>query len=82
MRQSMKRTRSDHSFLTRLRHDTAGNTIAIVAAGIIPLAGMIGGAVDMSRLYLTKTRLQQACDAGALAGRKAMGGRWLDLGHQ
>lgn len=70
----MKRTRSDHSFLTRLRHDTAGNTIAIVAAGIIPLAGMIGGAVDMSRLYLTKTRLQQACDAGALAGRKAMGG--------
>jgi len=28
----------------------------------------------MSRLYLVKTRLQQACDAGALAGRKAMGG--------
>src|SRR3546814_2922974 len=28
-------------------------------------------------LYLAKTRLQQACDAGALAGRKAMGsGSW------
>ncbi|OJY64407.1 MAG: hypothetical protein BGP16_02475 [Sphingobium sp. 66-54] len=70
----MKRMRGKHSFLTRLRHDTAGNTIALVAAAIIPLAGMIGGAVDMSRLYLVKTRMQQACDAGALAGRKAMGG--------
>lgn len=70
----MKRMRGDHNFLTRLRHDAAGNTIALVAAAIIPLAGMIGGAVDMSRLYLVKTRLQQACDAGSLAGRKAMGG--------
>jgi Flp pilus assembly protein TadG len=41
---------------------------------VIPLAGLVGGAVDVSRLYLTKTRLQQACDAGALAGRKVMGG--------
>src|SRR3546814_12491751 len=38
---------------------------------------MIGGGLDMSRLYLAKTRLQQACDAGALAERKAMGsGSW------
>src|SRR3546814_17977016 len=28
----------------------------------------------MSRIYLTKARLQHACDAGALAGRKTMGG--------
>lgn len=35
----------------------------------------------MSRLYLAKTRLQQACDAGALAGRKAMGnGSWTTTG--
>jgi len=70
----MKRMRGTQSFLARLRRDTAGNTLALVAAAIIPLAGMIGGAVDMSRLYLVKTRLQQACDAGALAGRKVMGG--------
>src|SRR3546814_13613961 len=64
-------------FLTRLLHNEAGNTLAIVAAAIFPLAGMIGGGLDMSRLYLAKTRLQQACDAGALAGRKALGsGRW------
>lgn len=61
-------------FLSRLRRDVRGNTLAIVAASIFPLVGMIGGAVDISRLYLTRTRLQQACDAGALAGRKSMVG--------
>lgn len=59
--------------LARLRRDQAGNTIAIVAAALIPLAGMIGGGLDISRGYLAKTRLQQACDAGVLAGRKVMG---------
>ena len=61
-------------FLTRLVRNEAGNTLAMTAAGIIPLLGLIGGGVDMSRIYLTKSRLQQACDAGALAGRKMMGG--------
>jgi Flp pilus assembly protein TadG len=61
-------------FLRRLVRSKGGNVLAMMAIGIIPLAGLIGGAVDMSRLYLTKTRLQQACDAGALAGRKVMGG--------
>lgn len=60
-------------FLTRLMRDRAGNTLAIVAAALVPLAGMVGGAVDISRGYLAKTRLQQACDAGVLAGRKVMG---------
>ena len=69
----MKRNRASASFMTRLGRDQRGNTIAIVAAAIVPLLGMIGGGIDMSRLYLAKTRLQQACDAGALAGRKAMG---------
>lgn len=59
--------------MLRLLHDRSGNTIAMVAAAMIPLAGLIGGGIDMSRMYLTKTRLQQACDAGALAGRKVMG---------
>jgi Flp pilus assembly protein TadG len=59
--------------LARLLRNEAGNTIAIIAAALIPLAGMVGGAVDISRGYLAKTRLQQACDAGVLAGRKVMG---------
>jgi Flp pilus assembly protein TadG len=45
-----------------------------MAMALIPLAGMVGGGVDISRLYIVKTRLQHACDAGALAGRKTMGG--------
>jgi Flp pilus assembly protein TadG len=73
----MKRIRAGRTFLGRLARDVRGNTIALMAAAMMPLAGLIGGGVDMSRIYLTKTRLQQACDAGALAGRKAMGaGSW------
>jgi len=60
-------------FLHRLRKDQSGNTMALMAAGLIPLTAMIGSGVDISRTYLAKTRLQQACDAGALAGRKRMG---------
>ena len=59
--------------LRRLAKSQAGNALALVAAGLIPLIGLIGGGVDMSRIYLTKARLQQACDAGALTGRKTMG---------
>ena len=33
---------------------------------------MIGSGVDMSRAYMAKTRLQSACDAAALAGRRIM----------
>ena len=60
--------------LARLASDTRGNALAIMAMAIFPLAGLVGGGVDMSRLYLSQARLQQACDAGALAGRKVMGG--------
>lgn len=68
---------SARAFLTALARDTRANTIAIMAMALIPLAGMVGGGVDMSRMYIVKTRLQHACDAGALAGRKAMGaGVW------
>ncbi|MEJ7927674.1 Tad domain-containing protein [Sphingobium sp. AN641] len=64
-------------FLGRLGKSQAGSTLAMVAAAIIPLAGLAGGGIDMARLYLTKARLQQACDAGALGGRKQMGaGAW------
>lgn len=68
---------SSNGFLSRLAGDTRGNTLAIMTAAMLPLAGMVGGGLDMSRLYLVKSRLQQACDAGALAGRKRMGaGAW------
>jgi len=61
-------------FLSRFARDVRGNTLAIMAIAMVPLAGLVGGGIDISRMYITKTRLQHACDAGALAGRKAMGG--------
>lgn len=64
-------------FLARLLASQTGNALALTAAGLFPMLGLIGGGIDMSRLYLVKARLQQACDAGALAGRKQMaGGAW------
>ena len=62
------------TFMGALARDVRGNTLAIMAAALIPLAGLVGGGIDISRMYITKTRLQHACDAGALAGRKSMGG--------
>lgn len=68
---------AEYSFLARLRSDIAGNTLMLVAGAILPLTAMIGAGVDTSRSYLVKSRLQQACDAGALAARKFMGGGGL-----
>lgn len=63
--------------MARLLKNEEGNIIAILAAAVIPVIGLVGGGVDMSRLYLTQSRLQGACDAGALMGRKTMGvGTW------
>lgn len=62
------------TFFGKLIRDTRANTLAIGAAAVIPLIGMIGGGVDMSRAYLVKTQLQQACDAATLAARKKLSG--------
>lgn len=58
--------------LTRLAHDRRGNVIAMMAIALLPVSAFAGSAIDMARLYVVKSRLQQACDAGALAGRKFM----------
>ena len=59
--------------LARLLRDTAGNTLALVAAALAPILAMVGGGVDMGRSYLAQSRLQQACDAGVLAARRKLG---------
>ncbi|MDO7843015.1 TadE/TadG family type IV pilus assembly protein [Sphingomonas immobilis] len=59
-------------FLSRLANDTSGNTLAMMAIALIPICGIIGSGVDTARLYVVKVRLQQACDAGVLAGRKSI----------
>ncbi|MFM6931248.1 MAG: Tad domain-containing protein [Novosphingobium sp.] len=53
--------------------DTAGNTLPLIAAALIPLLALVGGGIDMGRSYLAQTRLQEACDSGTLAARKKLG---------
>ena len=60
------------SAIFRLARDNRGNTMAIVAGAIIPLTAVIGGGLDVARANLAQSRLSQACDAAALAGRRAM----------
>jgi Flp pilus assembly protein TadG len=71
-------TRRPTSWLARLARDQKGNTLALVGAALIPLTAMIGSGVDMSRAYMAKHRLQAACDAASLAGRRAMVNDTLD----
>jgi Flp pilus assembly protein TadG len=66
--------------LKRLRRDATANMMAIGAASIIPLIGVIGGGVDASRMYLAQSRLQQSCDSATLAARKKLAGSVIEDG--
>ena len=68
------------SSVAPLLRDSAGNTLAMIAAALIPLLAMIGGGIDMGRSYLSQSRLQQACDAGVLAARKKLGSAVVTTG--
>ena len=64
--------------LSRLLRDRHGNVLAIVGASLVPLLAMVGSGVDLTRAYMAQARLQQACDAAALAGRRVMSGGVVD----
>ncbi|MEW4447938.1 TadE/TadG family type IV pilus assembly protein [Qipengyuania sp. JC766] len=66
----------------RLMYDHRGNVFPLAAVGLITLAAMVGGGVDMSRAYMAQNRLQNACDAGVLAGRKAVANRGFNAAAQ
>lgn len=66
-------TKAGGGFLRRLLRDRAGNTLAMMAALLIPLIGMVGSGVDMARAYMAKAKLQTACDAAATSARRLMG---------
>jgi len=58
--------------LAAFGRDRSGAVAIFVAVVIIPLVGALGLATDAARGYMVKARLQQALDAAALAGGKAM----------
>lgn len=58
--------------IAALPADRNGNILLFGAVAMIVIVALVGGAVDMSRAYRVHNRLQNACDAGALAGRRAV----------
>lgn len=62
-----------------LSRDQRGNAMMLTAAAIVPVLAMVGSGIDIGRAYMAQLRLQQACDAGVLAGRRAQaGGTYTD----
>ena len=55
------------------RKKERGNVVAYTVLSALFLFLAVGLGVDLSRLYLVKTELQNAADAGALAGGYALG---------
>ena len=60
------------NLVRRLWGNQSGNVYVIGAAAVFPMLAMVGGAVDLSRASMAKSQLQSACDAGVLAGRRAL----------
>ncbi|QLC24204.1 pilus assembly protein [Parasphingopyxis algicola] len=73
-----RRVAKPNSFLARLRRDSRGNTLAMAGAALVPIAGMIGSGLDMSRAYMAQAKMQNACDAAALGARREMSGTVFD----
>jgi len=63
--------RAKHPFGSLIRNQD-GNVLPLAAAGTLVLMAMVGSGVDMSRSYRAHERLQSACDAAVLAGRRAV----------
>jgi len=74
----MKAAARRSGLLARLARDNSGNAMMVMAAALIPLMGMIGSGLDISRAYLVKSKMQTACDAAALGARRAMASTTLD----
>ncbi|MDE2405506.1 MAG: TadE/TadG family protein [Sphingomonadales bacterium] len=68
--------------LRRVAGDRVGSMLPLAAIGLMVILGLVGGAVDMSRLYKVQNRLQAACDSGVLAARKAVTTNGLDQAAQ
>lgn len=68
----MASKRASTGMIGRLRRDARGNIMYLTAGLIVPILATIGSGVDLGQAYMAKTRLQQACDAGVLAGRRTM----------
>lgn len=69
-----------HRVLAALARNNSGNTLALIAAAMLPLLAIVGSGVDMGRAYVAQTRLQQACNSATLAARKKLGSEVVTTG--
>jgi Flp pilus assembly protein TadG len=58
--------------LSRHRHHERGQTMVFVAISIVSLLAMAALAIDIVTLYASRSEIQRAADAAALAGAKAI----------
>ncbi len=58
-----------------------GAVAIIVAICLTLLVGMLGLVLDLGHLYVAKTELQNAADAGALSGAKELNGRMSGINN-
>lgn len=54
-----------------LTQDRRGSTAFFMAAALVPAIGALGSAIDLGRMYVTRSQLQVGADAAALAGARA-----------
>lgn len=78
----LTRLRQHTALVGRLARESGGNVLPLAAAATLVLASLVGGGVDMARAYKAERRLQAACDAGVLAGRRAVGTNGFDSAVQ
>ncbi len=57
---------------TALRHQQRGQTLVIVALMAVTLVAVLALAIDGGNIYSQRRRMQNAADAGALAGARAL----------
>ena len=62
---------SRRAFVQRFCCDRRGSTLAMMAAGLFPMIGSLGAAIDLGRIYIASSQMQAGADAAALAGANA-----------
>ena len=67
--------RAASGLLGRLARDKRGNTLAMMAALLIPLIGMVGSGVDMARPRRPRTALSRPGHRSHSAGQAFTAGR-------
>lgn len=61
-----------HTLFSNRSRDERGATVVLVAVLLVVIVAMAALAIDISHLYLVRNELQNAADAGALAGARVL----------